>query len=429
MKSNYKKLGQFIQEVSVKNKNLNVELLLGVSIAKRFIPSIANIVGTDMSKYKIVKKHQFAYGPVTSRNSEKISVALLTEDKCLVSTSYTVFEVIDMELLDPEYLMMWFRRFEFDRYARYMSHGTVREIFSWEEMCDIELPIPCIKKQREIVREYNVINDRIIFNKQLTRKLEDTSQAIYKQWFIDFEFPISREYAQSIGKLELEGQPYKSSDGEMQYCEELEKDIPAEWRYISIQKLIDENILEKNQDGNHGEIHPKSNEFVPSGIPFIMANDVNNGVVDLDNCKFITQQRAEKLRIGFAKTDDVLITHKATMGRVGIVPPIDSYVILTPQVTYYRVKDKERITKEFLYCLFNEYGFQQRFSSDGEQSTRSYLGITNQRKLKINLPTNEVILSFSRTVRELLHYKINLVQESHILNKLMILLNAKMSKG
>ena len=229
MRSNYKKLGQFIKDVSVKNKALEVELLLGVSITKRFIPSIANTVGTDMSKYKIVKRHQFAYGPVTSRNGEKISVALLDEDKCIVSTSYTVFEIVDTDQLDPEYLMMWFRRSEFDRYARYMSHGTVRELFGWEEMCDVELPVPSIEKQREIVREYNVVNDRISLNDLLTQKLEDTAQAIYKQWFVDFEFPISKEYADSIGKPELEGKPYKSSGGEFMYCDEFQKDIPAQW--------------------------------------------------------------------------------------------------------------------------------------------------------------------------------------------------------
>lgn len=230
MRSNYKKLGQFIKEVSVKNKDLSVELLLGVSITKQFIPSIANTVGTDMSKYKVVEHHQFAYGPVTSRNGEKISVALLSEEKCIVSTSYTVFEIVDTELLAPEYLMMWFRRSEFDRYARYMSHGTVRELFGWQEMCDVELPVPSIDKQREIVREYNVVSDRIALNEQLTQKLEDTAQALYKQWFVDFEFPISKEYAQSLGKPELEGKPYKSSGGEMQVCEETMRDVPKGWK-------------------------------------------------------------------------------------------------------------------------------------------------------------------------------------------------------
>lgn len=236
MRSNYKKLGQFIKDVSVKNKALEVELLLGVSITKRFIPSIANTIGTDMSKYKIVKRHQFAYGPVTSRNGEKISVALLEEDMCIVSTSYTVFKIVDTEQLDPEYLMMWFRRSEFDRYARYMSHGTVRELFGWEEMCDVELPVPSIEKQREIVREYNVVNDRIALNEQLTQKLEDTAQTLYKQWFVDFEFPISKAYAESISKPELEGMPYKSSGGEMAFNEQLETDIPQAW---SAEKLGD----------------------------------------------------------------------------------------------------------------------------------------------------------------------------------------------
>lgn len=241
MRSNYKKLGQFIKEVSVKNKDLSVELLLGVSITKQFIPSIANTVGTDMSNYKVVEHHQFAYGPVTSRNGEKISVALLSEEKCIVSTSYTVFEIVDTELLDPEYLMMWFRRLEFDRYARYMSHGTVRELFGWQEMCDVELPVPSIEKQREIVREYNVVNDRIALNEQLTQKLEDTAQAIYKQWFVDFEFPISKEYAESINKPELEGKPYKSSGGEMVYCEALECDIPVISQAIKLEKLVSTN--------------------------------------------------------------------------------------------------------------------------------------------------------------------------------------------
>lgn len=241
MRSKYKKLGQFIRDVSIKNQSLEVELLLGVSITKRFIPSIANTVGTDMSKYKIVKKDQFAYGPVTSRNGEKISVALLTKDECLVSTSYTVFEIIDVEVLDPEYLMMWFRRCEFDRYARYMSHGTVRELFGWEEMCDVELPIPSIEKQREIVREYNVIKDRRAINEKIIDKLEDIAKSIYKQWFIDFEFPISKCYAESIGKPELESQPYKSSGGEMIYCEELDCDIPKISDVLALEALISTN--------------------------------------------------------------------------------------------------------------------------------------------------------------------------------------------
>lgn len=230
MKSNYKKLGQFISVIDLRNKEGRQDNLLGVSTRKVFIESVANTVGTDFKKYKIVKKHQFTYVPDTSRRGDKMGIAMLEDlEQALVSQAYTVFEVSDTDNLDPEYLMMWFRRPEFDRYARFKSHGSVREIFDWEEMCDLELPVPSIEKQREIVREYNVVNNRIALNAQLTQKLEDTAQAIYKQWFVDFEFPISKEYAESIGKPELEGKPYKSSGGEMEYCGELEQDIPRNW--------------------------------------------------------------------------------------------------------------------------------------------------------------------------------------------------------
>ena len=173
MKSNYRKLGEYIREVNKRNKDLHVSLLLGVSISKEFIPSIANTVGTDFSNYKIVEKGQFAYGPVTSRNGDKISIALLKEDKCIISSSYMVFEIIDKSVLLPEYLMMWFRRPEFDRYARFKSEGSVREIFSWSEMCNIELPVPDIEKQRKIVEQYNQINKAIQIKEAINNNLEN----------------------------------------------------------------------------------------------------------------------------------------------------------------------------------------------------------------------------------------------------------------
>ena len=175
MKSNYKQLGQFIRQVDVRNSEGKEENLLGVSIQKKFIPSIANIVGTDLSNYKIVRTGQFAYGPVTSRNGEKISIAYLDEEDCIISSSYTVFEVENKEELAPEYLMLWFSRPEFDRYARYKSHGSVREIFDWNELCMVELPVPTIENQLEIVNSYKAITERIA--------LDDTAQTLYQKYF------------------------------------------------------------------------------------------------------------------------------------------------------------------------------------------------------------------------------------------------------
>jgi len=218
MRSNYKQLGQFIEVVNIRNTDLKGEMLLGVSINKILIPSIANTVGTDMSTYKLIKRNQFAYGPVTSRNSDQISVAKLVEyENAIVSQSYVVFEVIDTKELEPEYLMMWFKRPEFDRYARFKSHGSSRETFDWDEMCEAELPVPSIEKQREIVEEYNTIVNRIKLNEELNQKIEKTAQALYKHWFVDFEFPNE------------DRQPYKSSGGKLVYNKELDQEIPEGW--------------------------------------------------------------------------------------------------------------------------------------------------------------------------------------------------------
>ena len=170
MKEGYRLLGDFIRQVDVRNTDGKEENLLGVSVQKMFIPSIANTVGTDFTKYKVVKRGQFTYIPDTSRRGDKIGIALLTDyDEGLVSNIYTVFEVKDENELLPEYLMLWFSRPEFDRYARFKSHGSVREIMDWDEMCKVELPVPSIEKQRSIVKAYNTITDRI----ELKRKIND----------------------------------------------------------------------------------------------------------------------------------------------------------------------------------------------------------------------------------------------------------------
>ena len=187
MENGYKILGNYIRLVDERNRDLAVTKLLGVSISKKFIPSIANIVGTDLSNYKIVRTGQFAYGPVTSRNGEKISIAYLDEEDCIISSSYTVFEVENKEELDPEYLMLWFSRPEFDRYARYKSHGSVREIFDWNELCMVELSVPGIEKQRKIVKAYKTIIDRIALKQQINDNLEAMLTVVFFDMFFSKE--------------------------------------------------------------------------------------------------------------------------------------------------------------------------------------------------------------------------------------------------
>jgi len=227
MKSNYNKIGQYIRLIDERNFDLKVETLLGLTINKDFIPSVANTVGSDMSRYKIIRKNQFACSLMQVRRDKKIPVALQRNYKeAIISQAYPVFDVTNKDELLPEYLMMWFSRSEFDREACFYAVGGVRGSLEWEDFCNIQLPVPNIEKQKAIVKEHNTIVNRIKLNEQLNQKLEETAQAIYKQWFVDFEFPDDN------------GEPYKSSGGDMVFTEELGEEIPVGWRMVPIKEFV-----------------------------------------------------------------------------------------------------------------------------------------------------------------------------------------------
>lgn len=165
--------------------------------------------------------------------------------------------------------------------------------------------------------------------------------------------------------------------------------MKCEWNTCTVQQLIDMGMIESPMDGNHGAIHPKASDYVSNGIPFIMANDLVNGKINYHSCAFITEAQAATLRKGFAKPGDVLLTHKATIGRTAIVSDEYDTIILTPQVTYYRVI--KGLNRRYLKYYFDSNTFQQLFSNwAGAGSTRAYLGITAQRKLPIIVPPIEI---------------------------------------
>jgi len=291
MKSNYKRLGNYIHRVEKRNSDLKVTKLLGLSMTKEFRETTSNIIGTDMSVYKVMSKWQFACDFMSVIRVNKLPVVLKLDDEPnIVSPAYPVFEVNDVNELHPEYLMMWFRRSEFDRYAYFKCDSAIRGGFDWEELCDIELPILPIAKQKEIVKEYNVIANRIKLNEQLCEKLEETAQAIYKNWFVDFEFPNEK------------GKPYKPNGGEMEFDEELEKEIPKGWIYGKIGGYVKlSQGLVVNATTNH--------LIKKEGIPLLRITDLINGTssIFIDAC-------VDKKNI--AKKEDIIITRT---GQVGLV--------------------------------------------------------------------------------------------------------------
>lgn len=172
MKSSYDVLGNHIHLVDKRNREMLTDQVVGINIDKYFMPSVANVIGTDLSKYKLISKGVFACNPMHVGRDERLPVALYTNDNpAIVSPAYFMFEINDTSVLDNEFLMMLFRRKEFDRICWLKTDGSVRGGISWEDICRIEIPIFPIEKQKKIVRSYKAIYDRIKLKKQINDKL------------------------------------------------------------------------------------------------------------------------------------------------------------------------------------------------------------------------------------------------------------------
>lgn len=387
MRSNYKPLGKYIRIVDERNRDLEDLPLMGLSVSKVFFPSIANLVGTNMATYKIVYKKQFTYIADTSRRGDKIAIAINNSfDKMLVSQAYTPFEVKNANELDPEYLMMWFRRPEFDRYARFKSHGSAREIFDWEEMCNTLLPVPSITKQREIVREYNTIQNRIKLNEQLNQKLEATAQALYKHWFVDFEFPDEN------------GRPYISSGGRMVYNEELDKEIPEGWEVNGLGRIA---VISAGGD------KPKAFSFTKTDdckIPVFSNSSNNEGLFGFTNkAKVLAESITISARgaiIGYTKL------------RLNPFVPIVRLIVVTPKSKYQ------------LNYLFNCI---QTLEFDSAASAQGQLTVPEISSFQILMPGTEVLKRFQKINSEIIE-EINIKKsENRQLIKLQMLLLSKMA--
>lgn len=197
MKSNYDILGNHIRLIDTRNRESITDRVLGINIDKFFMPSVANVIGTDLSKYKLITKGKFACNPMHVGRDERLPVALYDEEEpAIVSPAYFMFEVIDKSILNEDYLMMWFRRPEFDRICWLHTDGSVRGGITWDDICRLELPIPPIEKQIEIVNSYKAIMERIALKQKINDNLEATMQALYREYFVDFK-PFREETTKS----------------------------------------------------------------------------------------------------------------------------------------------------------------------------------------------------------------------------------------
>ena len=362
MKEGYRLLGDFIRQVDVRNADGKEENLLGVSVQKMFIPSIANTVGTDFTKYKVVKRGQFTYIPDTSRRGDKIGIALLTDyDEGLVSNIYTVFEVKDENELLPEYLMLWFSRPEFDRYARFKSHGSVREIMDWDEMCKVELPVPSIDKQRSIVKAYQTITERIELKRRINDNLEATAQAVFQEQFASF-----------YGADEL----------------------PDGYRIINLDNLC---------TVKGGKRLPADCKLLdtPTDHPYIRVRDVgSNRYVCLTNqFQYIDEETYSAISRYIVNTGDIVISIVGTIGLLGKIHSSLDKANLTENCV--KLANIHTVTSDYLYYTLCYKKQIKEIDLLTVGAVQAKLPMYNIQSMKILVPPTKAIEAFQRKMNVL----------------------------
>lgn len=383
MKSNYKPIGKHIRLVDERNKGLQVQQLLGLSISKQFIPSVANIIGTDMENYKIIRKNQFACSTMQVRRDKKMPVALLQEvDEAIISQAYPIFEVKDEKELLPEYLMMWFERAEFDREACFHAVGGVRGSLEWEDFESMQLPIPHIDKQREIVKEYNTIQNRIALNQQLIQKLEETARAIYREWFVE--------------GIDVEN-------------------LPEGWRKS---KIGDE--LETLGGGTPStEIEEYWND---GNIMWFSPTDItnNNSVFIFQSANRITKEGLNKSSAKLFPANCLMMTSRATVGKLAInteeATTNQGFITLIPT---------SELNVYYLYCWINTQ--IEEIINLASGSTFLEISKSDFRNLDIIIPENEINTKFIKAIEPIFDLIRTKTKETQKLTELKELLLSRLA--
>ena len=381
----YKRLGDYIREVNVRNRELKITKLVGLTIDKAFISSVANVIGTDLSNYKVIRREQFACSLMQVSRDGKMPVAMFEEDEAIMSPAYPMFEVIDKTELLPQYLMMWFSRSEFDREASYYAVGGVRGSLTWEDFLNMRLPIPSIECQREIVSEYETLSNRIRLNEQMIQKLEATAQALYRKMFVD---GIDKE------------------------------NLPDGWRMGTIGDLCNISSSKRIFES----------EYCNKGVPFYRGKEITqkrNGE-QITDLIYISHSRYQELvhNYGKPKCGDILLTAVGTIGNSYMVQDEEFYFKDGNLVWFHTFSMEEANT--YLYEYMQSEIFQNVITEIAIGSTQKALTIQSLLSIRMLIPNKDSIKIFGEYATNL--YKCIQIkqQENSKLKELQSLLLARM---
>lgn len=382
--SNQKKLGELIEWVDERNKGVISTNLLGINIDKYFMPSVANIIGTDLSSYKLIKKNQFACNPMHVGRDEKMPIALyMDEEASIVSPAYFVFQPKDLSMLNPEYLMLWFRREEFDRECWFHTDGSVRGGITWEEIMELSIPVPSIEEQNEIVSIYNNLENRIKTIRRINDNLEAQLRCIFNESF---------------------GDAIRSKE-----------ELPSGWNRSEAQKIFEITI---------GKTPPRERldcfTTNPSDIKWVSISDMgSNGTYILDTTEKLTASAVKEFNVKIIPENTVIYSFKMTNGRTAITTDecctneaIAHFKTSNPSLTVYA------------YCYLSTF----RFSDLG--STSSITEAVNSKIIKsmpFVMPPRELLDVYAEKVMPLFkRIKLNsieIIELSNVASTLLSLLS------
>lgn len=375
----YKRLGDYIREVDVRNSDLSVSKLVGLTIAKAFIPSVANTIGTDLSKYKIIKENQFACSLMQVSRDGKMPIAIYKGENAIMSPAYPVFEVYKEGLL-PDYLQMWFSRPEFDREAVFYAVGGVRGSLDWNDFMDMMLPVPSLDEQQRIVDRYNAIKNRIETNKQTIAKLEEAAQALYRKMFVDNIDP---------------------------------ENLPEGWRMGTLGE-VGEIITGKTPSSN-------SPEDFGLDVQFVTPGDFKGNRFVCTTERYLSKGGATKLKNKIIRKNDIVVTCIGSdMGKVAIAT---DDCISNQQINAIRIYLPEY--RDYLYVTL--LGMKAQLLDFGTgSSTLPMLNKGDFESIEIIVPSNDRLRSYDKKMNSISHSIYLKQKENEQLTELLSLLMVEM---
>ena len=355
MKSNYKPIGELVERIDERNRDGSVTTLIGVSIDKKFIPSVANVIGTDLTSYKVIRKYDFAVSLMQVSRDEKIPVACQKEyDAAIMSPAYPIFRVRDENVILPEYLEMWFMRSEFDREASFVAVGGVRGSMPWEEFAKLQLPVPDIEVQKEIVSSYRAITDRIALKKQINDNLVAVGTASIKK---------------NVGR----GALINLTEAEMDRLS-----LPKDFKIQPVSEFCSETKSGSTPSRTN-------NEYWDNGtISWVKSGEVHNNIT-LQTEEYITQLGLSESSTKLLPKDTVLMAmYGVTAGEVGYL----AIEATTNQAICGMICHSKAEAAYLYFSLIQSQSEISRLSNGGAQDNLSKNFIDN---IKIVVPPSEFI--------------------------------------